>query len=800
MLFRITNHVLLFALLGFTHVSSAEVLINEVLIDPVGSDGSNEWLELCNNGEEDVDVSGWMVQSAGTPPFADKYEIPAGTVIPTGGYLLLGPGTFNNSFQNGGSATDGVRVLDPSSGWTDTVLYDSPNGNGLADDVADPSVGPFAPDPSQGNTLARQVDCTEVNNDGSDFVETSDVSPGAENIVGGSGGTDTCENTVLSGVVVNEVLYNPGGSDSGHEWVELHNTTTEDIDISGWMLESGTSSFGTKATMPAGTTIPAESYYLIGEDEVVLDLGYSPNLVTSLGLGNGSSSVDGVRLVDCNSAVIDTVLYGATSTIGEWEDDNGPNPNSFAPKASDGQAIGRVPNGADSNQSGDDFAILPFPTPWSANDAETTCDGELFIKINEFMPNPHEILSDGTEISDDEGREWVELYNTSGTEVDLTGWKLEWGGNPNYSSGEFTIPAGTTIDGNGFLLIGGEYVDAADVTVPLSGDLDMTLASSNADGLRLLHCGPGVADTVIYGPSENGIADNPDELLDDNEDIATSAAPKPKQGQSIARFIDGQDSNQSGLDFTLSDQNTPGAPNPEIICGEGEFQIKINEILPNPEGTDSGQEWVELYNAGTEPVRMDGWTIETASSSWSSKATIPAGTALEPGEFYLIGESDVPSEFADLTLDSNLSLGNASTGVDGIRLINCLGAIEDTLLYGDLLAIPDEDEGLLDDLGGESFAIFPDSGLTVGRTPDGADTDFNTTDFSTNLTPTPGASNAEPGEAGDTGGDTRPELPTKGCGGSPEVDGEPSKCSHVRGFSPIMWMTALVVFVRRREW
>ena len=114
----------------------------------------------------------------------------------------------------------------------------------------------------------------------------------------------------------------------------------------------------------------------------------------------------------------------------------------------------------------------------------------------------------------------MELYNNSGTPVDLTGWKLQWGGNPNYSSGEFAIPAGTMIDGNGFLLIGGEYVESADVTVPLSEDLDMTLASSNADGLRLLHCGPGVADTVIYGPSDNGIADNPDELLDDNEAIA----------------------------------------------------------------------------------------------------------------------------------------------------------------------------------------------------------------------------------------------------------------------------------------
>ena len=71
-----------------------------------------------------------------------------------------------------------------------------------------------------------------------------------------------------------------------------------------------------------------------------------------------------------------------------------------------------------------------------------------------------------------------------------------------------------------------------------------------------------------------------------------------------------------------------------------------------------------------------------------SEGDYSAGTSLEPGDFYLIGESDVPSEFADLTLDSNLSFSNASTGVDGIRLINCLGAIEDTLLQGDLMAIP----------------------------------------------------------------------------------------------------------------
>jgi len=120
-------------------------------------------------------------------------------------------------------------------------------------------------------------------------------------------------------------------------------------------------------------------------------------------------------------------------------------------------------------------------------------------------------------------------------------------------------------------------------------------------------------------------------------------------------------------------------------------------------------------------------------------------------------------------------------------------------LYGDLMATPDADEGLFDDLGNESFAVMPESGLSVGRTPDGADTDYNTTDFSTNLVPTPKAPNATPdGETEDT--DSNNEIPKKGCGRGPEpTDGEPSKCSHVSGFSPIMWMTALVILLRRRE-
>ena len=86
----------------------------------------------------------------------------------------------------------------------------------------------------------------------------------------------------------------------------------------------------------------------------------------------------------------------------------------------------------------------------------------------------------------------------------------------------FTIPSGVSIDGESVLLIGGEGVSnpIPDVIVPADNDLSFGSGGSNADAVRLLHRGPGVADTVIYGPtSDDGIAENTDGWTDDLGDV-----------------------------------------------------------------------------------------------------------------------------------------------------------------------------------------------------------------------------------------------------------------------------------------
>ena len=91
--------------------------------------------------------------------------------------------------------------------------------------------------------------------------------------------------------------------------------------------------------------------------------------------------------------------------------------------------------------------------------------------------------------------------------------------------------------------------------------------------------------------------------------------------------------------------------------------IKINEVLVNPAGSDSSAqaEWMELLNVGDAPVDLSGWSIERAkSSSYSKVADLPEGLILEPGAYLVVGEPKASP--ADVWVD-RLDLGQGATGM-----------------------------------------------------------------------------------------------------------------------------------------
>ena len=139
----------------------AQIVINEVLGSTTGAD--TEFIELFNIGPLDVDISGWLIEeiesdatSNGTVD--DSWTINAGTILPAGGFFLLGNPAFETAF---GIISDQTEPLSIENSSYTLLLSDSlgaPQFSAFVNDgdgvvptgiTPDLSVGPFGPNDTE---------------------------------------------------------------------------------------------------------------------------------------------------------------------------------------------------------------------------------------------------------------------------------------------------------------------------------------------------------------------------------------------------------------------------------------------------------------------------------------------------------------------------------------------------------------------------------------------------------------------------------------------------------------------------
>lgn len=140
-----------------------------------------------------------------------------------------------------------------------------------------------------------------------------------------------------------------------------------------------------------------------------------------------------------------------------------------------------------------------------------------------------------------------------------------------------------------------------------------------------------------------------------------------------------------------------GVQGSQYIVNGSELSIVINEILPNPEGADNGNEWVELFNPFEVEINLEGYYLVDGSGK----------------SFFIEGEVVAPGGF--LVLYPSFSLNQSD---EVVELFDPAGEKTDEFAY-------------------ESST----EGLSWARIPDGVD------GWQNSATPTPGASNTvEPEE------------------------------------------------------
>lgn len=161
------------------------------------------------------------------------------------------------------------------------------------------------------------------------------------------------------------------------------------------------------------------------------------------------------------------------------------------------------------------------------------------VVINELCYDP---------AGEDEGFEWIELYNNGNSTIDLAGAKLLKAGSD--WTEVLTLPSFLLRPGR-YLLIGEAQITSAVITASLS----FQNGGSETDGVRYLSPDGNYTDTVLYD------SPNTYELSGDAGNSGSCAEDVPS-GYSLSRIKDGYDTNNSACDFYPEPSPSPGLANP----------------------------------------------------------------------------------------------------------------------------------------------------------------------------------------------------------------------------------------------
>ncbi len=209
----------------------ASVVVNEVLThtDPPDLDS----IELYNPTGQAINVGGWYLTDS--TALVQKYKIPAGTVIPAGGYLVFDENDFNptpnnpapNHFSLNAAHGDDVWIVAADAAGKPTRFIDHVEFGAIAN----------------GETWGRWPNAT------------GDLVPMRTRTLGGPNSGPR-----VGPLVISEINYNPpaagGLQPADLEYVEIYNPTNAEVDLTHWTLGAGLDfAFASGTKLPSHQTL-----------------------------------------------------------------------------------------------------------------------------------------------------------------------------------------------------------------------------------------------------------------------------------------------------------------------------------------------------------------------------------------------------------------------------------------------------------------------------------------------------------------------------------------------------------------
>lgn len=265
-----------------------------------------------------------------------------------------------------------------------------------------------------------------------------------------------------------------------------------------------------------------------------------------------------------------------------------------------------------------------------------------------------------------EYKEFVTVYNQTDKSIDFNenGWFLEYA-KPSYNLA-CDVSSWDDEDASeaNAVILSGSIAKKSAISIP-----NLSLTDGIGGSVRIIETqidSPSIVHDLV-GWDKNTESQAP--CLDNQSE--RSPAAWPDGGESIQRFIDCQTNTPIDTDNNQADFKISSSPNPGILSGPLTINCKtepgngsvddsndqpdnsckgllLSELLVNPEGSDSGEEFIELYNQTNKTIKLDDCQLQTTANSKIYKFE---NDELQPQQFKAIYNGE-----------SGLTLANSSGG------------------------------------------------------------------------------------------------------------------------------------------
>ncbi|MBI3232542.1 MAG: lamin tail domain-containing protein [Bacteroidetes bacterium] len=548
----LTNSAINFYYHGSPH--SLKISVSEINYNCNDKMNSGNWIELHNYDTLSIDLTGYKLKTS--KDYA-VYEFKDNFILPPNGYTVVCEDTalFKKVYPTVYNRIGNIGFpLD--NGGDSIVIIDNKGKNRIAFVYGDTLPWPETVD-GTGRTMELKSDTSIMKYGDSWF----------NGCIGGSPGR--AYTPCVDNVYITEINYHARSSHDAGDWIELYNSTSNNLTLSNWHFKDGDDTHD--FVFPAGTVIKPYEYLVVSNDLTKFANVY-PTVINVVGPFNFGLSNGGEEL-----RLFDTKMIPRFSMVYHNDKEGWP-----AEPDGKGYTLELLNKNADYSNKQNWTKGCLYGSPGKARDI---CNEEM-----SFVPTEINYKSLNTIDAGD----WIEFQNVSKDTLYMSGWKLKT------INQTYNLPSFQMLPNDFVLLIedsvrfynthpayGKSQVYAINLSLKDSFETIKLIDDQNIDRFKM----QWVADSNDLYAKGNGYT--------------------LQLKKSLTTYTE--------YSLPVNWQHGCFLGNPGELGHSCNEYIAVSEINYNGDSLKHTADWVEIYNYGSTSVNLLGYQISTSNGSTINK-------------------------------------------------------------------------------------------------------------------------------------------------------------------------------------